>query len=62
MSFEWYFAQESLVSLALFYKDIESPIERIRTAGSDDNIELTFVNAEAGEVTASSGADSSGSS
>jgi iron complex outermembrane recepter protein len=24
MSFEWYFAQESLLSLALFYKDIES--------------------------------------
>ncbi len=33
MSFEWYFAPESLVSLALFYKDIDSFVQIIRTTG-----------------------------
>ncbi len=31
MSFEWYFAKESLVSVALFYKDIGSLVETVRT-------------------------------
>jgi iron complex outermembrane receptor protein len=30
LAFEWYFASESLVSLALFYKDIESFVQTIR--------------------------------
>ena len=30
LSFEWYFAPESLVSVALFYKDIESFVQTIR--------------------------------
>lgn len=47
---EFYYANADNFTISLFYKDIESPIERIRTAGSDDNIELTFVNAEEGEV------------
>ncbi len=47
---EFYYTNADNFTVSLFYKDIESPIERIRTAGSDDNIELTFVNAEAGEV------------
>ncbi len=33
MSFEWYFAPESLLSLALFYKDIDSFVQIIRTTG-----------------------------
>ncbi len=33
MSFEWYFAPESLLSLALFYKDIGSFVQIIRTTG-----------------------------
>jgi outer membrane receptor protein involved in Fe transport len=47
---EFYYANGDNFTVSAFYKDIQSPIERIRTAGSDDNIELTFVNAEAGEV------------
>lgn len=47
---EFYYSNADNFTVSLFYKDIESPIERIRTAGSDDNIELTFVNAEEGEV------------
>jgi iron complex outermembrane recepter protein len=31
MSFEWYFAKESLLSLAFFYKDIDSLVETVRT-------------------------------
>lgn len=34
LSFEYYFAEESLVSLALFYKDIGSFVQTIRETGS----------------------------
>ncbi|MDX1499327.1 MAG: outer membrane beta-barrel protein [Woeseiaceae bacterium] len=47
---EFYYSDGDNFTVSAFYKGIDSPIERIRTAGSDDNIELTFVNAEAGEV------------
>ncbi len=47
---EYFYSNGDNFTVSLFYKDIDSPIERIRTAGSDDNIELTFVNAESGEV------------
>ena len=47
---EFYYADGDNFTVSFFYKDIDSPIERIRTAGSDDNIELTFVNAESGET------------
>jgi iron complex outermembrane receptor protein len=33
LSFEWYFAEESLLSLALFYKDIGSFVQTIRATG-----------------------------
>ncbi|HKE42988.1 MAG TPA: TonB-dependent receptor [Steroidobacteraceae bacterium] len=33
LSFEWYFQPEALVSLALFYKDIDSFVQIIRTTG-----------------------------
>ncbi|MDJ0916870.1 MAG: outer membrane beta-barrel protein [Woeseiaceae bacterium] len=47
---EFYYANGDNFTVSLFYKDIQKPIERIRTAGSDDNIQLTFTNAESGEV------------
>lgn len=47
---EFFYSNGDNFTVSAFYKDIDSPIERIRTAGSDDNIELTFVNAESGEV------------
>jgi TonB-dependent receptor len=34
LSFEWYFAEESLLSLALFYKDIGSFVQTIRATGN----------------------------
>jgi iron complex outermembrane recepter protein len=33
LSFEWYFAEESLVGLALFYKDIKTFVQTIRETG-----------------------------
>lgn len=34
LSFEWYFAEESLLSLALFKKDIDSFVQQVRSSGS----------------------------
>ncbi len=34
LSFEWYFAEESLLSLAVFYKDIGSFVQTIRATGN----------------------------
>jgi iron complex outermembrane receptor protein len=34
LSFEWYFAEESLLSLGLFYKDIGSFVQTIRATGN----------------------------
>ncbi|MDJ0761017.1 MAG: outer membrane beta-barrel protein [Woeseiaceae bacterium] len=47
---EFYYSNGDNFTVSLFHKEIENPIERIRTAGSDDNIQLTFTNAESGEV------------
>ena len=38
------------MTVSLFYKDIDSPIEQVRSAGSDDDVVLGFANAESGEV------------
>jgi TonB-dependent receptor len=35
VSFEWYFAPESLVSVALFYKDIGTFVQTVRSTGQD---------------------------
>jgi outer membrane receptor protein involved in Fe transport len=43
---EWFFANGDNFTTSLFYKDIENPIETVQGAGTDDNISLTFVNAE----------------
>lgn len=47
---EFYYGGGDNFSVSLFFKDIESPIERIRAVGTDDNVVLTFDNAESGEV------------
>lgn len=47
---EFYYGSGDNFSVSLFYKDIDSPIERIRAVGTDDNVVLTFDNAQSGEV------------
>mgnify|MGYP006278232537 CR=1 FL=1 len=47
---EFFYTNGDSFTLSAFYKDIDQPIERTRTAGSADDIVLTFVNAESGEV------------
>jgi outer membrane receptor protein involved in Fe transport len=47
---EWFFAGGDNLTLSLFYKDITNPIETIEAPGSDDNIGLTFINAESAEL------------
>ncbi|HET9445685.1 MAG TPA: TonB-dependent receptor, partial [Steroidobacteraceae bacterium] len=37
LAFEWYFARESLLSLALFYKDIDSFVQVIRSSDNFSN-------------------------
>ena len=48
---EFYYGSGDNFTVSLFYKDIESPIEQIRAAGSDDDVVLSFANAETGEIT-----------
>ena len=36
--------------MSLFYKDIRDPIETVEEAGTDDDIVLSFVNAESAEI------------
>ena len=47
---EWFFDNGDNFTTSLFYKDIESPIETIEGSGTDDNITLTFVNADSAEI------------
>ena len=47
---EWFFAGGDNLTVSLFYKDIENPIETVEAPGSDDNIALSFINAESAEV------------
>jgi TonB-dependent receptor len=47
---EWFFNDGDNFTVSLFYKDIDSPIETVRGAGSDDNVALTFVNGEQAEL------------
>lgn len=47
---EWFFATGDNLTLSLFWKDIKDPIETIEGAGSDDNLALTFINAESAEI------------
>ena len=47
---EWFFENGDNFTVSLFYKDIESPIETVQGAGTDDNISLTFINAESADL------------
>ena len=47
---EWFFGGGDNLTLSLFYKDITNPIETVEAAGTDDNIALTFINAESAEL------------
>jgi outer membrane receptor protein involved in Fe transport len=47
---EWFFENGDNFTVSLFYKDIQRPIETVQGAGTDDNISLTFVNAERAEI------------
>ncbi|MEZ5498003.1 MAG: TonB-dependent receptor plug domain-containing protein [Steroidobacteraceae bacterium] len=47
---EWFFAGGDNFTVSAFYKDIKNPIETIEGAGTDDNISLTFINAESAEL------------
>ena len=48
---EWFFENGDNFTASLFYKDIQDPIETVQGAGTDDNISLTFINAETADVT-----------
>jgi len=47
---EWFFAGGDNFTVSAFYKDIADPIETIEAAGTDDNVSLTFINAESAEL------------
>lgn len=47
---EWYFDSGNNFTASLFYKDIKDPIESSRSPGSDDDVIITFDNAETGEI------------
>jgi outer membrane receptor protein involved in Fe transport len=47
---EWFFENGDNFTVSLFYKDIQRPIETVQGAGTDDNISLTFINAESAEI------------
>jgi TonB-dependent receptor len=48
---EWFFENGDNFTASLFHKDIKNPIETVQAAGTDDNISLTFINAESATVT-----------
>lgn len=47
---EWFFASGDNLTASLFYKDIDQPIETVKAAGTDDNVALTFINADSAEL------------
>ena len=47
---EFFWGSGDNMTVSLFYKEIQSPIEQIRSAGSDDDVVLSFANAESGEI------------
>jgi TonB-dependent receptor len=48
---EWFFDSGDNFTVSLFYKDIETPIETFEGAGSDNDVFVTFGNAESAEIT-----------
>jgi TonB-dependent receptor len=47
---EWFFDGGDNLTVSLFYKDIKDPIETVQQAGTDDDIVLSFINADSAEV------------
>jgi outer membrane receptor protein involved in Fe transport len=47
---EFYYSSADNFTVALFFKDIQAPIEQVRLAGSDDDFVLGFANGESGEI------------
>jgi TonB-dependent receptor len=47
---EWFFENGDNFTASLFYKDIEAPIETAEGAGSDNNVFVTFVNADSAKI------------
>lgn len=47
---EWLFGNGDTFTVSGFYKEIENPIETIEAAGTDDNVTLTFINAESADI------------
>lgn len=47
---EWFFASGDNFTVSGFYKDIADPIETIEGGGTDNDLALTFINAESAEV------------
>lgn len=47
---EWFFGSGDNFTASLFYKDIDDPIETAEGAGSDNNVFVTFVNAESAKI------------
>lgn len=47
---EFFYENGDNFTVSLFYKDIEAPIETVRQPGSDDNVVLTYQNADTGDI------------
>jgi outer membrane receptor protein involved in Fe transport len=47
---EWFFETGDNFTMSFFWKDIADPIEKVQGAGSDDNVQLSFINADKAEV------------
>ena len=47
---EFFYENGDNFTVSLFYKDIDAPIETVRQPGSDDNVVLTYQNADTGNI------------
>jgi TonB-dependent receptor len=47
---EWFWARGDQLTVSLFYKDIDQPIETVRGAATEDNILFSFINADTAET------------
>lgn len=47
---EWFFGSGDSFTTSLFYKKIDHPIETVAAAGTDDNVALTFINADSADL------------
>lgn len=50
LKWEYYLSQSDSLSVALFYKSIDAPIELFTSTGATDDLLLTFANAESAEI------------